>query len=47
MHHYVDFNITIAWHFHTTTHRNGVSDSVGGTIKCQAARESLSIKQRV
>ena len=40
-HHKNDFGIDAEWHFFATSHGKGPSDGVGGTIKREAAKESL------
>lgn len=35
------FNIEAEWHFFATAHEKGPCDGVGGTLKRQAARDSL------
>ena len=36
-----DFGISAEWHFSATSHRKGVCDGLGGTVKRLAARASL------
>ena len=40
-HHKEDFGVEAEWHFFATSHGKGASDGVGGTIKREAAKESL------
>lgn len=42
VYHLEDFGIHCEWHFHATSHGKGPCDGIGGTVKRQAARASLS-----
>ncbi|KYN18869.1 hypothetical protein ALC57_08809, partial [Trachymyrmex cornetzi] len=45
MNHEQDFNVTVEWHFHATSHGKNACDRVGAVFKREAVRESLLAKQ--
>ena len=43
LHHEKDYGIMASWNFFATSHGKGAYDGIGGTIKREAARESLRL----